>query len=455
MKLMKRKYFGTNGIRGEIGKSFTPEFVLAISEAIACFFNKGPIIVGSDARLSSPFIKKIVIGSFLSSGIEVIDLGLVPTPVVQFAVVKLKAKGGVVITASHNPPQFNGIKVIDSDGIEIGIEKQIDIERLLETKHFTQKNWKNCKDVTKMNIISEYISNIISLVDADLIKKKKLRAVVDPANSVGGLVTPKLLSELGIKVFTINAQLDGNFPGRGVEPSPETLDLMGELAKKTDASFAVAHDGDADRAIFGDEKGRVYYGDKTIALFEREILKNKQNKKFVTPVSSSKIMQDVAETIDAEVIWTPVGCIYVSRQMLKEKSILGGEENGGLFYAPHLSVRDGAMSAALMAEILANTEKTLSDLLQELPQYYQRKEKIQCPQSLKGSVMNYIKNNIKETDEIITIDGLKIIHPDGWILIRPSGTEPILRIFAEAESEERTNQIMNEGLKIIKKALRN
>lgn len=452
---MIRKYFGTNGIRGEVNVLFTPTFVSKISAAIAASFqNKGTMIIGSDGRTSSPFIKHGVIASFLASGFEVIDVGIVPTPLVQFAVNNLKANLGVVVTASHNPPEFNGIKVIDSDGIEIDLEKQKQVENIYENEEFNLVSWENNQKVTKIDLKTEYIEQICSFVDRDSIEKKKLCAVIDAGNAVGGVVTPLLLRKLGIKTITINGQLDGRFPGRGVEPSLENLKTMSNSTVISKANFSVAHDGDADRAIFGDETGKIFYGDISIALFQKFLLKNDKNKKFVTPISSSLIVSDIAEEIGGEVIWTPVGCILVSRKMIQEKSLLGGEENGGLFYAPHQSVRDGPMAAALMAEIIAHSDTSLSKLANELPKYYQKKDKINCPNSIKKKVMKCIIDNIQEKVEILTIDGIKLIYPDSWILIRPSGTEPIFRIFVEAKSVERTNTMMEEGLKIVNVAIK-
>ena len=453
---MKRKFFGTNGIRGEIGDFFTPVFVSKMSSAIASFMkNKGTMVIGSDSRTSSPAIKHGTISSFLSTGIEVLDLGLVPTPLLQFAVTYLKADFGIMVTASHNPPHFNGIKVVDADGIEINIQKQMSIEEIYEKEKFDFVSWERSKQVTKIDLTTEYIDQITSFVNVEKIQKRKLTCVVDCGNAVGALTTPLVLKNMGVKVLSINSNLDGHFPGRGVEPIPEKLKAMGEMVLQSKADFSIAHDGDADRAIFGDEKGVIHYGDKSIALFQKWLLQDEQNKKFVTPVSSSRIIEDISEEIGGEIIWTPVGCIYVSRTMIEKESLLGGEENGGIFYSPHQSVRDGSMAAALMADILCRTDKTISNLVNELPHYYQKKGRIDCPNELKGMVMEFIRNNIQEASEILTIDGIKLIYPDSWVLIRPSGTEPIFRIFVEAKTSIKAEKMLEDGLIMIRNALKN
>ena len=270
--MTERKYFGTNGVRGVVGELITNFFVNKLTSAISSFIeNKGVVVVGSDARTSSPFIKYAVISTLLSSGIDVIDIGLVPTPLTQFAVRKLKARLGIMITASHNPPQFNGLKVISDDGIEISVEDQIKVEKELEEGDFYFSDWTKLGNVTKINMIDEYIDQIISFVDIDKISKKKMKVVVDGGNGVGSLITPYLFKKLGVKVFSINTTLDGYFPGRGSEPLPHLLTEMARTAKSVNADFSIAHDGDADRAIFGDERGVVYWGDRSIAIFEKMI----------------------------------------------------------------------------------------------------------------------------------------------------------------------------------------
>ncbi|MHA1687052.1 MAG: phosphoglucosamine mutase [Candidatus Heimdallarchaeaceae archaeon] len=452
--MKKPRYFGTNGIRGIVNDLITPAFITKMGYAIGSFVSKGLVVVGADARTSSPFIKNAIISSLLASGLEVIDVGTLPTPALQFAVTYFHAKLGVMVTASHNPPEFNGIKIVDSDGIEIGISKQLEIEELYEKNIKQLVTWDNISSVTRYDILPFYIKQIVNHVNQDLIKQANLTVVVDAGNAVGGLVTPYLLKELGVRVITLNAHLDGSFPGRGSEPLPEKLTLMSHAIQVSNAHFGVAHDGDADRAIFGDNSGMVYYGDRSIALFEKWILSSSSQKLFVTPVSSSKVVEDIAEEFGGKIIWTPVGCINVSRTMLETSAIIGGEENGGLFYAPHQSVRDGPMAAALMAEILSETKEQLKVLLDQLPNYFQLKDKVPCGNNHKTTVMNYIKENTPPANDVITIDGIKLIYDDGWILIRPSGTEPIFRIFVEATTAEKAKELMSHGKNLLISAIK-
>jgi len=282
-------------------------------------------------------------------------------------------------------------------------------------------------------------------VNVEEIRKKHFRVVVDPGNGVGSLAAPRLLRELGCKVFTINANVDGTFPSRPSEPKPENLGDLAAVVKAVNADFGVAYDGDADRAIFVDENGTIHWGDKTFALIEKEFLKQNPGEVIVTPVSSSSLIKDIAKVYNGEVVWTKVGSVDVSHKMKEINAKLGGEENGGVFYGPHQPVRDGAMTTALILDILAKTGRKLSELLNELPTYFIEKDKVECPDNLKEKVLKVLYEELeKENLKFDTIDGAKIWFEDSSILVRPSGTEPIFRLYAEAKSRDRTLELIRK-----------
>ncbi len=277
--------------------------------------------------------------------------------------------------------------------------------------------------------------------------------VVDPANGVGGLVTPYLLNELGCKVYTINSNIDGNFPGRPPEPTLKNIEQLCKVVKASKADLGVAHDGDADRAIFVDETGQAHWGDRSFAVVERHYLSNHPGETVVTPVSSSKMIGEIAEQYGSRVIWTKVGSIEVSREMQKLNASLGGEENGGIFYGPHQPVRDGCMAAALIIDIMARVGVKFSRLVAELPIYSIIKDKISCPERLKYKVLETLRSQVKG-QRIELLDGVKIWFPDGsWVLIRPSGTEPIYRIFAEADKEKDARKLIRKYKAIISQTI--
>lgn len=450
-----RRLFGTNGIRGVVNQDLTPEFALKIGASIGTFFNSGDLIVGRDGRSSGPMLMDAVISGLTSAGVGVIDIGLAPTPAIQYGVSRIGARGAVVITASHNPPEFNGIKVVGEDGIELPRRDEEVIEQMYFKETYRRASWNELGSIQKdESLLDIFIEGILEKANGDIIKKANLKVVVDPGNGVGALVTPYLLRKLGCNVSTINAQLDGEFPGRRPEPTPETLTDLAKTVKALDADLGVAHDGDADRVIFVDEEGVIHWGDVSFALIVKKILQEKLGKIIVTPVASSKLVEDVTKEQGGELVLTEVGSVIVARKLQELNGICGGEENGGIFYAPHQFVRDGAMAAALMVELIAKERRTLSQLVAELPKYYSYKSKIECPNDLKEKVMERIRNKT-ERYEPITIDGIKIVLEKGWVLIRPSGTEPLVRCFAEASDAQHAKELGKWGVNLVEEAVIN
>ena len=280
--------------------------------------------------------------------------------------------------------------------------------------------------------------------------------VVDAANSVGGLTAPTLLRELGCKVTSINANIDGTFPGRMPEPRPESLGDLASTVKAIGADMGVAFDGDADRSIFVGENGEIYWGDKTFAVIIKQFLLKNPGAKIVTPVSSSTLIKDTADAYNGEIEWTKVGSVTVSQKMKELNAKLGGEENGGVFYGPHQAVRDGAMTTALLLDIMSQTGQKLSKLIAEQPQYFIEKGKVECPDDKKVILQTKINAQVKN-ENISTIDGVKIWFDDkSAILIRPSGTEPVFRLYAEAKNKEKALKLVEDyssRLKVILKTI--
>ncbi|MCJ7767473.1 phosphoglucosamine mutase, partial [Candidatus Bathyarchaeota archaeon] len=262
--LSSKHLFGTNGIRGLANKELTPEIAIKIGAAIGTFFKRGTLVVGYDARTSGPMLAKAVIAGLNSTGCNVLLAGMAPTPTLQFTVKNHKVDGVVIITASHNPPEYNGIKVIWSDGIEVSHEQELEIEKVFFTDKTHLAEWNAIGETRELpGVIDEYIEAIEKHVNVKAIAKRRYHVMVDGANSVGSLTSPRLLRELGCRVTTINANIDGTFPGRPPEPRPENLGDVAMAVKAVGADFGVAYDGDADRSIFIDEKGEIHMGDKT------------------------------------------------------------------------------------------------------------------------------------------------------------------------------------------------
>ncbi|MEM4398272.1 MAG: hypothetical protein QXV18_00485, partial [Candidatus Nitrosocaldus sp.] len=316
-----RRLFGTNGVRGVFGKDLTLDLALRLSYALATYYREGPLLLAYDGRYSSPLIADVVKAGLNTMGIDVHDAGLVPTPCLQYCTKRLGYRGGVMITASHNPPEYNGIKVMASDGVEIAREDEFMIEEIYFSNKFMQSKGIG-RDERLNNAVDIYLQGITSLVDVDRIRSKGLKVVVDLGNGAQAVAASRLLNMLGCKVVALNERIDGSFPGRGSEP---TVDNLGELTTRvrdSSADLGVAYDGDGDRSIFCDEQGNIYTGDRSGALLVEHVLAKEVQGggvevNVVTPVNSSMLIDIVATKYGAKVIKTRVGSVEVSREMVR------------------------------------------------------------------------------------------------------------------------------------------
>ena len=448
----KKRLFGTFGVRRTANDVLTPEFA---SRLAACYGTlvKGTVAVGGDTRTSTLMLKQAVTAGLLSSGCDVVDLGILPTPGVQYAVRKYY-DGGVMITASHNPPQYNGLKFLDEDGIGIPDEMDIEIERLYFDAEPDRVEFHEIGELYQNDkVIDEYVDEAVSKVDVEAIRKANLKVVVDCGSGAGCFTAPYLIRKLGCDVTTLNSQPDGFFPGRNPEPIEENLQELIHVVKELNADIGLAHDGDADRTICIDENGSFVLGDKTFTLVEKQMLKENNGGTIVTTVATSQAIYDVAEEYNGEVIATAVGDLLVARKLKDENGLFGGEENGGLIFPDFVYGRDAVMTVAKILEIVAKKKKPLSELVAELPVYYASKTKIECPDDEKEFVMASIAEEIQTTTDfkLDLTDGVKILKEDGWVIIRPSGTEPIFRCFSESDSQIKADEMTEWGLGLIKK----
>ncbi|AXV37868.1 MAG: phosphoglucosamine mutase [Methanobacteriaceae archaeon] len=446
-----KRLFGTFGVRRLANEELTPEFASKLSGAYGSLV-KGKVAIGGDTRTSTEMIKHAVIAGLLSTGCEVIDLGILPTPAIQYAVRKYY-DGGVIITASHNPPEYNGIKFVDSDGIGIQDDMEEQIEDIFFDDTVKRVSWKELKEYSiNTNAIEEYMEGVVSRVDMEAIKNANLKVVVDCGSGAACFTAPYILRELGCDVLTLNCQPDGFFPGREPEPIKDNLRELIDVVKTTGADLGIAHDGDADRTICIDENGEFVFGDKTFALVEKYMLIENNGGLIVTTVATSSAIYDIANEYGGEVIATAVGDLLVARELKNKNGLFGGEENGGLIFPDFVYGRDAALSAAKIIEIMAKERKPLSLLIKELPVYYSEKMKVKCPDNLKKEVMEDVTDETKDY-KLDTTDGVKIFTEEGWVIIRPSGTEPIFRCFSEAENLENAKKMAEWGISLVKKHL--
>ncbi len=445
------KLFGTNGIRGVFGETFTLDLVSEITLSLATYFRKGPILVGYDGRKSSIIVSKTVCSSLNSAGFDCAIAGLVPTPCLQFSTKTLGYQGGIMITASHNPPQYNGIKPTAKDGVEISRDDELKVEEI-----YFKKNWKITPrklGITKKieNTVETYLKGIKSQVNTQKIKSRKFRIVLDLGNGAQAVTAPQLCRELGCEVITINENIDGFFPGRGSEPTPQNLHLLSKTVIESKADLGVAFDGDGDRSIFCDNTGEILTGDRSALLLSQFLLGKNPKSKIVTTMNSTSRIEDIAAASNSKVIRTKVGSVEVSREMVSTKALIGFEENGGFMYGKHNQVRDGAMTMAIALDLLAASKKSISDELALLPSSFTTKGKVECTKDDAARIIQMLK---KEDHKKDTTDGIKIIFSkSNWVMVRPSGTEPIVRIYAESDSQENLDVLFRKYMEKIKSIL--
>jgi len=439
------KFFGTNGIRGVFKKDFTLEFIHDMTLAIGTYFKDGPILIGYDGRNSSPIIAKTVCSALNSCGIDCRNAGLVPTPCLEYAVKKLQYNGGIMITASHNPPQYNGIKPAANDGVEVSREDELKIEKIFLEKSWIKNSSKYGITENENKAIDVYIQGILSHIDFEKIQSRKFKVVLDLGNGAQAVTAPIFCKKIDCEIFLINEKIDGSFPGRGSEPTPQNLQELSEAVRKHNADLGIAFDGDGDRSIFCDNKGNILTGDKSALVLTKHILNKIPDSLVVTCLNSGSSIENIANQFDSKVIRTKVGSVEVSRTMVPTGALIGFEENGGFMFGPHNQVRDGCMTLGLMLDLLSSSSDSLSEKIKQLPDSFTTKDKISCSSENAKKIIQTLKEEFPNSD---TTDGIKISNnPTNWIMIRPSGTEPIVRIYGEAETQEKLDLLMSEYLK--------
>ena len=435
----KKVLFGTNGVRGVIGKEMNPELVMKIGLSLGTMI-KGRIALGRDTRTSGEALAAAMRAGILASGCDVIDLGILPTPALQY-LVREHYDGGAMITASHNPPEYNGVKVIENDGTEMGDGRTIELESKIFSGDITIADWKSVGRLTdESHRIEEYITAIVSQFPKMICQG--LTVVVDPGSGPAAVTTPEILRRMGCKVHTINGKFDGTFPGRMPEPTIEGLELLSETVRATGAAFGIAHDGDADRAVFVDENGAFINENVTFAILAEAVCR-KTHGLIITPVSTSDVIKEVAARYGCMTVYTQVGSIYVARTMRKyiedgQSVAFGGEGNGGLIFPEHQFCRDGGMTAAAMAELVSRSEINISSLADAVPSYTMIKEKVYSDDT--EAILSKVRS-ICSGLPLDETDGIQIRWSDAWALVRPSGTEPFIRIYAESKDPGRAEEI--------------
>lgn len=438
------KYFGTNGVRG-LFNELTPLLAMKAAQAFGIYCKKGKILVARDMRLTGECLSSAVKSGLASVGCEVLDLGLCSAPAAEFMIKKENANGLIIVTASHNPPEWNALKFVDRNGIAISKERGEEIEKLMDDIGLAK--WDEVKPMRKTEHATEqHIKAIENFSDLEKIKKANLKIALDFGNGTSALYA-EMFGKIA-KISAINPKIDGTFPGRPSEPNEANISELIKLVKSEKCDAGFAWDGDSDRFVMADEKGNFIVGDKVFALSVLHRAKEGGIKKIITTVATSRAAEDVAEKFGAKTIYTMVGAPYLSEAMLSENAETAGEEVGGVIWKEISLAKDGIMTAMKMLGMIA--ERPLSEWVAELPQYHNAKTKIPVSRERKRKIIEKFAKTQKGKN-IITLDGVRINFPDSWVIVRASGTEDYIRIFAEAKTRENAEKLVKEYEKIIKK----
>lgn len=439
------KLFGTSGIRGKVGSIITPDLALNMGRALSTLLGAGHrIVVGYDSRTSNQMMEKALISGILEGGCNVLTLGMAPTPMVGYATMKLGADAGVMITASHNPPQDNGIKVWNSNGMAYKPHQEQELERIIHHKSFSNVSWEHIGRIEDITYIThQYVNDLLDIVDI----KPGLKVVVDCANGAASYLSPLVFRKAGCKVITLNSQPDGFFPGRMPEPSSANLQELMKMVKATGADLGIAHDGDADRMVAVDEKGNMAEFDRLLSLMAAEI-----GGCVVTTVDASSSI-DLCLENKGTVIRTKVGDVHVAEAIEKYNASFGGEPSGTWIHPDFCMCPDGILSALRVAG-LVQKKGPLSQLLMQVPSLPTLREKENCLESQKDIIMEKVEEELPHLFEDVLkvdlIDGVRISMKNGsWVLIRPSGTETYIRITLGGSTAQEAQKIMEQCQKFM------
>lgn len=443
-----------SGIRGLVGGSFTPELLIKAGSAFAAYCRYGTVVVGRDSRPTGEALTMNLISILILNGCDVIDLGIVPTPTVQVMVEELGAAGGIVMSASHNPVEWNALKLINSSGTFLNSADIAKYFKLME-KPSIFKKWNGIGKVDRMlNASTVHIDLVLSAVDVKKIQKKKFHVVIDSVNGAGSFITPAMLELLNCRVTEINCTPDGLFP-RGAEPLPENLKQLSDAVKKNKADIGFAQDPDADRLAIVDENGTPLGEEYTVTLVSDHLL-TREKGSVVVNLSTTKAVEDVAARHGVPFHRAKVGEINVVDEMLKKGARIGGEGNGGVISPEIHHGRDSLAGIAYILEMMAERNKKISELKSDMPQYFMKKGKVTLKDpSSAGELLSRIKSDY-QNEKVSAIDGLRIDFKgnspfkNGWVHLRSSNTEPVFRIIAESDTQTKTEKIYSHFAGIIK-----
>ncbi len=452
MAKVDRTIFRQYDIRGIFEKDLTEDTVKLIGKAIGTYLaRKGfrNIIVGRDARLSSPALRNWLVEGLLQTGMRVTDIGVVPTPVCYFAIYHFDKEGGVMITGSHNPPEYNGFKILAGKETLYGEEIQ-KLREIIEKEDFVEGEG----SVELQDVVPVYQEFIVKNIK----QKRPLKLVIDGGNGTGCYVARGIFEALGNQVIPLYCEMDGRFPHHHPDPTvPEYLKDLIETVKREGADLGIAYDGDADRIGVVDEKGRILYGDQILMILMRDVLEANPGAKIISDVKASKFLFEEVERLGGKPIMWKTGHSLIKKKMKEEGALLAGEMSGHMFFADrYYGFDDAIYASARLVEYLSKVEKKLSEIYDELPKAYSTPEiRFEFTEEGKFKLVEEVKKILRQRHpdyQVVDIDGIRINYPDGWALARPSNTQPVIVLRFEASSPEALERIKREMEEAIEEA---
>ena len=434
-----------------IGESLTPSLLTRFSQAFGTYVGPGTIVIGRDPRRSGEMVRQAVIAGLLSSGCRVVDVGMCPVPTIQLLVRHLRALGGVAITASHNPAEWNALKFIGADGLFLSGDNAREMLDIYHQGEYTKVTGTEMRGMESLPGATDlHIKTILEVLGQLPAERRKLRVVLDACNGAGSVVGPRLLEALGAEVITINVNPDGTFP-RPAEPLPENLGALSAAVKEHRADIGFAQDMDADRLAIVSEQGVPIGEDYTLVLAALRVL-NHERGPVVANLSSTSVLQSVATKFDCPLYLTKIGEVNVTQEMEKQKAVIGGEGNGGVIYPRINFARDSLVGMGLVLHLLAETGQTVTQLVDSLPRFSMLKEKLPCPSHKISAVLRMLRDEYASYSMDVR-DGVKVMLPNAWFLVRGSNTEPIIRVIAEAGTDMEVQKVLEEVVSKVKACL--
>jgi phosphomannomutase len=431
-----------SGVRGVVGESLTPTLLVRFAQAFGTYVGPGTIVLGRDTRTSGEMVRQAVLAGLLSTGCRVVDLDVCPVPTVQLLVRERRARGGICITASHNPAEWNALKFINSSGLFLAAAQARQLLDIYHQGEYAKVSGAEMREVTReAGAIDLHVKAVLDALGPLPASARKLRVAVDSCNGAGSVVAPRLLAALGAEVFPVNTIPDGTFP-RGAEPTPENLTELCRVVRESGADVGFAQDMDADRLAVVDEQGHPVGEEYTLVLAARYVLARERGA-LVANLATTGALDAVAREFGCPIYRSKIGEANVTEEMRRHGAVVGGEGNGGVIYPRINFARDSLVGMALVLHLLAEEGRPVSEILKGLPRPVMVKEKLACRSDRIGRVLKVVREAYARFPQD-TRDGVKVTTPDGWFLVRGSNTEPIIRLVAEAETEEQAHALVDD-----------